>query len=90
MNESELCQRRGAAASPRAPAPTVCLIPKYADVFLTRQANLDCFGSDAFFTLQLRLSEAMCLASAECSDLAYLEIQIMVAFQSARTRKAPE
>lgn len=29
----------------------------------------------------------MCLASAECTDLAYLEIQIMVAFKSARTRK---
>lgn len=43
--------------------------------------------SAAVFTLQLRLSEAMCLASAECTDLAYLEIQIMVAFRSARTRK---
>lgn len=46
MNESEPCQRRGAAASLCAPAPTVCLIPKYADVFLPRQANLDCFGGD--------------------------------------------
>lgn len=48
MNESELCQRRGAATSLRAPAPTVCLIPKYADVFLPRQANLDCFGDNGF------------------------------------------
>lgn len=39
------------------------------------------------FTWQLRLSEAMCLASAECTDLTYLEIQIMVAFKSAPTRK---
>lgn len=39
------------------------------------------------FTLHLRLSEAMCLALAECTGLAYLEIQIMAAFNSARTRK---
>lgn len=48
MNESELCQGRGAAASLRAPTPTMCLIPKYADAFLTRQANLDCFGGGGF------------------------------------------
>lgn len=53
MNESELCQRRGPAASLRAPALTMRLIPKYADVFLPRQANLDCFDDDGFHVAAL-------------------------------------